>query len=84
MDLLVTAGTAVLAVRLPDFGARRLRDFKSTAQTWRKARKLNKRLIPLPLPFMFSCQFASGCLLTFDYKDGKITSEQSLEAKYPR
>jgi uncharacterized protein YbjT (DUF2867 family) len=71
------------AGRLPDFGGPEVRDFKSIAQSWLKARKLSKRLVPLLLPFKFSRQFASGCLLVPDHKDGKITFEQYLEAKYP-
>jgi hypothetical protein len=55
------------------------RNFKSIAQSWLKARKLNKRPIPLPLRFKFSRQFASGCLLAPDHKRGKITFEQYLE-----
>ena len=49
-----------------------------------KACKLNKRLIPLPLPFKFSRRFASRRLPTPDHKDGKITFEQFLEEKYAR
>jgi len=71
------------AGRLADFGGPEIRDFKSIAQSWLEARKLSKRLIPLPLPFKFSRQFASGCLLAPDHKDGKITFEQYLEEKYP-
>ena len=71
------------AGRLPDFGGPEARDFRSIAQSWLKARKLGKRLIPLPLPFKFSRQFASGCLLAPDHKDGTITFEQYLEEKYP-
>ena len=37
----------------------------------------------LHLPFKFSRQFASGCLLVPDHKDEKITFEQYLEEKYP-
>jgi hypothetical protein len=71
------------AGRLPDFGGPEAREFKSVAQSWLKACKLRKRLIPLPLPFKVSRQFASGCLLAPDHKDGKITFEQYLEEKYP-
>ena len=80
---LVQAVTDKPAGRLPDFGGPEVRDFKSIAQSWLKARKLSKRLIALPLPFKFSRQFASGCLLAPDHKDGKITFEQYLEEKYP-
>jgi uncharacterized protein YbjT (DUF2867 family) len=69
--------------RLHDFGGPEERDLKSLAQSWLKARKLTKHLIPLPLPFKFSRQFASGCLLAPDHRDGKITFEQYLEEKYP-
>jgi hypothetical protein len=53
------------------------------AASWLKARKLNKRLINLPLPLKFSRQFAEGRLLCPDHKDGKITFEQYLADRYP-
>jgi len=71
------------AGRLPDFGGPEVRDFKGIAESWLKARKLNKRLINLPLPLKFSRQFAEGRLLCPDHKDGKITFEQYLADKYP-
>jgi uncharacterized protein YbjT (DUF2867 family) len=71
------------AGRLRDFGGPETRDFKSIAESWLKARKLNKKLVPLPVPFKFSRQFASGVLLTPDHKDGTITFEQYLAEKYP-
>jgi hypothetical protein len=40
-------------------------------------------LVPLPLPFKFSHQLASGVLPTLDHKDGKITFEEYLAEKYP-
>jgi uncharacterized protein YbjT (DUF2867 family) len=60
-----------------------VRDFKGIAESWLKARKLNKRLINLPLPLKFSRQFAEGHLLCPDHRDGKITFEQYLADKYP-
>jgi uncharacterized protein YbjT (DUF2867 family) len=83
-DRLVDVVVEKPAGRLPDFGGPEARDFKSIAKSWLKARKLSKRLIPLPLPFKFSRQFGSGCLLAPDHRDGKITFEQYLEEKYPR
>lgn len=71
------------AGRLPDFGGPEVRTFESLARSWLKARKLKKRVVPLPLPFKFSRQVASGHLLAPDHKDGKITFEQYLEEKYP-
>jgi len=71
------------AGRLADFGGPEIRDFKGIAESWLKARKLNKRLINLPLPLKFSRQFAEGRLLCPDHKDGKITFDQYLAAKYP-
>jgi uncharacterized protein YbjT (DUF2867 family) len=71
------------AGRLPDFGGPEVRDFKSLAVAWLKARKSNKRLVNLPLPLIrFSRQFAEGRLLTPDHRDGKITFEQYLAEKY--
>jgi len=70
---------------LPDFGGPEVRDFKSIATAWLKARGSSKRLVNLPMPLMrFSRQFAEGRLLTPDHKDGKITFEQYLEDKYPQ
>lgn len=67
---------------LPDFGGPEVRDFKSIAQSWLAARKPKKRLVNLPVPFKFSRQFAEGRLLCPDHRDGKITFEQYLAAKY--
>jgi uncharacterized protein YbjT (DUF2867 family) len=78
----VEAATHEPSGRLPDFGGPEVRDFRSIAESWLKARKLNKRLIPLPLPFKFSRQFAAGRLLTPDHTDGRITFEQYLAEKY--
>jgi uncharacterized protein YbjT (DUF2867 family) len=70
------------AGRLPDFGGPEVRDFKSLAQSWLSARKVNKRLVNLSLPFKFSRQFAEGRLLCPDHRDGKITFEHHLQEKY--
>jgi uncharacterized protein YbjT (DUF2867 family) len=70
------------AGRLPDFGGPEAREFKSIAQSWSKARKLTKRLIPLALPFKFSRQLASEYLLAPAHKE-VITFEQYLE-KHPK
>lgn len=67
---------------LPDFGGPEVRDFKSIAESWLKARKMNKRIVNLWLPFKFSRQFAQGRLLCPDHKDGTITFEQYLERRY--
>lgn len=68
---------------LPDFGGPEGRDFKSLAESWLRARRQNRRLINLKLPFAFSRQFAAGNLLTPEHKEGKITFEQYLEEMYP-
>lgn len=77
----VEAVTKEPAAHLPDFGGPMHRAFKSMAESWLKARKLNKRLVPLPLPFKFSRRLASGCLPTPDHTDGRITCEQYLAEK---
>jgi uncharacterized protein YbjT (DUF2867 family) len=69
---------------LPDFGGPEVRTFKSLAESWLKARRLNKRLVNLNVPLKFSRQFAEGKVLTPDHKDGKITFEQYLVRKYGR
>jgi uncharacterized protein YbjT (DUF2867 family) len=80
---LVEVVTHEPAGRLPDFGGPEVRDFRSIAASWLKARKSNQRLVNLPLPLIrFSREFAEGRLLTPDHKDGKITFEQYLEDKY--
>jgi len=68
---------------LPDFGGPEVRDFKSIAESWLKARSERRRLVNLKLPFRFSRQFAGGRLLSADHKDGKITFEEYLADKYP-
>jgi len=68
---------------LPDFGGPEVRDFKSLAESWLRARRQNRRLINLKLPFAFSRQFAAGNLLTPGHKEGKITFEEYLEEMYP-
>ncbi len=78
----ITTGSPV--GRLPDFGGPEVRTFESIAESWLKARKLDKRLVNLPLPGRFSRQVAAGRLLTPDHKDGKTTFEQYLVRRYGR
>jgi uncharacterized protein YbjT (DUF2867 family) len=67
---------------LPDFGGPEVRDFKSIAESWIKARRLRKRLVNLWLPFKASRQVAEGRLLCPDHKGGTITFERYLAGKY--
>jgi len=67
---------------LPDFGGPQVRDFRSIAESWRRARRLRRRLVSLPLPFKASRQFAAGRLLCPEHADGRVTWEQYLERKY--
>jgi len=69
---------------LPDFGGPEIRTLKSLADSWLKARPLNKRLVNLNVPLRFSAQFAQGKLLAPKHKDGRITFEQYLVRKYGR
>jgi len=69
---------------LPDFAGPEVRTFKSLAESWLKARRLNKRLVNLAVPMTFSRQFAEGKLLVPNHKDGKTTFEQYLVRKYGR
>jgi hypothetical protein len=69
---------------LPDFGGPEVRDFKSIAESWLRARKLNKRLVNLWLPFKASRQVAEGRLTCPDHKDGAITFEQYLDRRYTK
>jgi uncharacterized protein YbjT (DUF2867 family) len=68
---------------LPDFGGPEVRDFKAMARSWLIARKEDRRLVNLRLPFKFSKQFASGRLTCPDHKDGKISFEHYLAERYP-
>jgi uncharacterized protein YbjT (DUF2867 family) len=79
---LVEVVTSPPAGLLPDFGGPEVRDFKSIAESWLRARRLNKRTVNLMLPLKFSCQFAAGRLLCPDHKDGTVTFEQYLEQRY--
>jgi uncharacterized protein YbjT (DUF2867 family) len=67
---------------LPDLGGPEVRDVKSLAESWLAARKQNRRLVNLPLPFAFGRQIAEGRLTCPDHKDGRITFEEYLAAKY--
>jgi uncharacterized protein YbjT (DUF2867 family) len=67
---------------LPDFGGPEVRDFRSIAASWLRARRLRKLLVDLPLPMRFSRQFAQGRLLCPEHKDGKVSWEQYLERRY--
>jgi uncharacterized protein YbjT (DUF2867 family) len=69
---------------LPNFGGPDVWTFEAMATTWLKARRLNKRLVNLSLPFKFSRQFAEGRLLCPENKDGRITFDQYLVRKYGR
>jgi uncharacterized protein YbjT (DUF2867 family) len=67
---------------LPDFGGPEPRDFKSLAVSWLAARKPDRRLVNLPMPFKFSRQFSAGAVLTPEHRDGTITFEQYLARRY--
>lgn len=56
---------------LEDFGGPEVRDFKSIAEAWLTARKEDRRLVNLPIPFKFSRQFAQG-VLTTEHRSGKL------------
>src|SRR5207237_2369850 len=79
---LVQITTGEPAGVLPDFGGPEIRTFKSLAESWLKARRLDKRLINLSLPLRFSRQFAEGKLLCPDHKEGTITFERYLVKRY--
>jgi uncharacterized protein YbjT (DUF2867 family) len=70
--------------RLPDFGGPEVRTFQSLAESWLRARRLNKRLVNLRLPTKFSRQVAEGKLLSPEHRDGKTTFEQYLVRRYGR
>ena len=78
----VTAGPP--AGRLPDFGGPEVRSFKSLAESWLRARKLNKRLVDMSVPIKFSRQVAEGRLLNPAQMEGKTTFEQYLVRRYGR
>jgi uncharacterized protein YbjT (DUF2867 family) len=69
---------------LPDFGGPEVRTFRSLAESWLKARRLNKRLVNLNVPLKFGRQFAEGKVLAPEHKEGKTTFEQYLVRKYGR
>jgi uncharacterized protein YbjT (DUF2867 family) len=81
-ERLVEAVTGEPAGTLPDFGGPEVRNLKSLADAWLKARRSNRRLFNLPLPFSFSRQFSEGRLLCPDHRDGTTTFEQYLQRQY--
>jgi uncharacterized protein YbjT (DUF2867 family) len=68
---------------LPDFGGPEVRTFESLARAWLIARKDNRRLVNLPMPFRFSRQSVDGILTSPDHKDGEVTFDQYLAERYP-
>ena len=67
---------------LDDFGGPEVRDFKSIAELWLTARKEDRRLVNLPMPFKFSKQFSEGRLTT-EHRSGKVDFGQYLAETYP-
>ncbi len=67
---------------LPDFGGPDVRDLRSLAGSWLAARKQERRLVNMRLPFKFSRHFASGRLTCPDHRDGKITFDHYLAERY--
>ena len=67
---------------LPDFGGPEIHDLKSIAQMWLTARKSNRRIVNLPVPFKLSRQIAQGGLTCPQHKDGKLTFGDHLAEKY--
>lgn len=67
---------------LDDFGGPEVRDFKSIAELWLTARKEDRRLVNLPMPFKFSKQFADGRLTT-EHRSGRVDFGQYLAETYP-
>ncbi|TMD15658.1 MAG: NAD-dependent epimerase/dehydratase family protein [Chloroflexi bacterium] len=70
------------AETLTDFGGPEIRDLKSIAESWLRARGENRRLINLRMPFKFSRQFTAGRITCPDHKEGLITFDQYLAEKY--
>ncbi len=68
---------------LPDFGGPEVRTFESLARAWLIARKDNRRLVNLPMPFRFSRQSVDGILTSPEHTDGKVTFDQYLAERYP-
>ena len=67
---------------IEDFGGPQVRDFKSIAELWLNARKEERRLVNLPVPFKFGKQFADGKLTT-EYRNGKVDFGHYLAETYP-
>lgn len=68
---------------LPDFGGPEVRNFRSIAQSWLTARKDDRRLVNLSVPFRFSEQVANGLVTCPDHCDGSVTFDQYLAERYP-
>jgi uncharacterized protein YbjT (DUF2867 family) len=67
---------------VPDFAGPEIRDLRSLAESWLSARKDERRMINLRLPFRFSRQIIQGHLTSPEHKDGHVTFEQHLAEKY--
>lgn len=73
---------AAPAGMLPDFGGPEVRTFQSIAESWLAARREQRRLINMRMPFRFSRQFAEGKITCPDHRDGVVTFDQYLTEKY--
>jgi hypothetical protein len=68
--------------RVPDIGGPHILQMGELAQSWSKARGINKPILHLPMFGNTAKGFREGLLTTPDHKFGKTTWEQYLTRKY--
>ena len=68
---------------LSDFGGPEVRDFKSMAESWLRARGTRRRLVNLRVPLKMGRQIADGGLTCPDHRDGVLTFDRYLAERYP-
>jgi len=77
---LVEVATGEPGGRLPDFGGPEVRDLRSLAESWLRARGRRRRLVNLRLPLRVSGEIAAGALVCPEHRDGVVTWERYLES----
>jgi uncharacterized protein YbjT (DUF2867 family) len=67
---------------IEDFAGPEIADLKTLAEKWLAARRDNRMLVNLPMPFRFSRQWARGKLTAPDHREGKATFDEYLADRY--
>jgi uncharacterized protein YbjT (DUF2867 family) len=79
---LLTIAASPPAGRVPDMGGPQIHEFADLAKRWARAAGKRRLVLALPLPGALGRFLRSGALCTPEHKDGTITFDQWLAARY--